>query len=812
MYSLKQIAEITGSEFIGRANYAVKNFLSDSRSFIDADTLFVALKTSKNNGHNYIPDLIARGVTCFLVEKGEINFDKYKEASFIVSENPLKALQTLAEYHRKQFSIPVIGIAGSNGKTIVKEWLYQLLKDKYIICRSPRSFNSQLGVPLSILNLNESHTLGIFEAGISQPGEMNNLASIIAPTIGLFTSIGGAHEEGFRNREEKIREKFRLLTGCETVIVNGLNSAAIQSEVKGKIISISTGNDTDAQLAFKNDILHIEFRSEKINFQVPFKDEASIQNCATCIILLKELGFANDDIQKRILTLQPLALRLEIKNAIHNSLVINDYYNSDLDSLKIALNFLQQQNRRQYKVVVISDIEQSGVPDNLLYKEISGLIISNKVDFFIGIGKRISNYKLLFKSGALFFDNTESFIRNFKTIDHRFSHSTVLLKGARSFGFEQIGNLLQQKSHDTVLEVNLNSLTENVNYYKALLKPGVKLMCMVKAMGYGGGGSELAKTLQHIGVNYLAVAYADEGVELRQSQISLPIMVMSPEVDALEDIINYNLEPEIYSFKTLSEFIHKLDHLGISEPYPVHIKIDTGMRRLGFEEAGIEKLISELRKSPQVKVQSVFSHLVATDNTELDEFTNKQIKIFENACSVIERELNYSFLKHICNSGGITRFPNAHYDMVRLGIGMHGIGINEEEQKKLQNVASLKTRISQIKHVKAGETVGYNRNGVAEKDIRIATIPIGYADGFHRSLGNGKFGVFIKGKLCKTIGNICMDMCMVDVTDSECNEGDAVIVFDSFNQIKQMAFVMNTITYEVLTSVSARVKRVYVQE
>jgi alanine racemase len=443
---------------------------------------------------------------------------------------------------------------------------------------------------------------------------------------------------------------------------------------------------------------------------------------------------------------------------------------------------------------------------------IAGLVSANKIDLLVGIGKKISSFKTLFKADSLFFNSTDEFIKQFKTIDYRFSNSTILLKGARSFGFEDIGNLLQQKSHDTVFEINLNRLTDNVNYYRSLLKPGTKLMCMVKAMGYGGGGSELAKTLQHIGVNYLAVAYTDEGVELRQSQITLPIMVMSPEAEAYEDIIKFRLEPEIYSIKSLREFIEKLDHLGISEPYPIHIKLDTGMHRLGFEEGETAELLSILRKTPQLKVQSVFSHLAASDNSDFDEFTKTQIAIYKRVCALIENDTGSKFIRHICNSGAITRFKSAHFDMVRLGIGMHGVGVNAEDQKHLQNVGTLRTKISQIKNVRAGETVGYNRNGKAEQDIRIATIPIGYADGFSRALGNGKFGVYINGTYCQTIGNICMDMCMIDISGVNCKEGDTVIIFETIEQLNAMAAAMNTITYEVLTSVSGRVKRIYVQE
>jgi len=813
MYSLKQIAEITGSAFEGKINHSVNFFLTDSRNLVNPDdVVFVAIKSGKNDGHKYIEELIEQGVKSFWIQKNSFDAQKVnKDVSFVISEDPLKALQNLAIYHRKQFKIPVIGITGSNGKTSVKEWLYQLLKADYSICRSPKSFNSQLGVPLSILNLNETHTLGIFEAGISMPGEMDILQEIIQPTIGIITSIGSAHDEGFESREQKIREKLKLVRDCKRVIVNGLTSEFIPELIRAKTILLSKYDEADYKIISEGETLILKSSNKEETYKIPFNDEISILNISTCIALLKELG-KDAVIQERLPLLQPVALRLEIRNGIHNSLLINDYYNSDLDSLKLAFNFLQQQNRRLHKAIIISDIEQSGVPDNKLYKEIASLVSHNKIDVVVGIGKKISLYRTFFKADSAFFESTNDFVRQFNNISYRFSNSTVLLKGARSFGFESIANLLQLKSHDTVFEINLNKLTDNVNYYRSILKPEVKLMCMVKAMGYGGGGSELAKTLQHIGVNYLAVAYADEGVELRQSQISLPIMVMSPETEAFEDIINYRLEPEIYSVKSLTDFIRKLDQLGVSEAYPVHIKIDTGMHRLGFEKKDIVELLKVLKANPHVRVQSVFSHLAGSDNPSLDEFSKQQITIFYEVAEMLNRELDYKFIKHICNSGAISRFKNAHFDMVRLGIGMHGIGVNAEEQKKLQNVSILKTKISQIKNVNKGETVGYNRMGKADENIKIATIPIGYADGFSRLLGNGNFGVFINGKYCKTIGNICMDMCMIDVTSVNCREGDEVIIFETTPQLQDMASAMKTITYEVLTSVSGRVKRVYVQE
>ena len=815
MYSLKQIAEITKTRFVGKNNPKINYFLNDSRSLQSAnDTLFIALKTNRNNGHQYILNLIDLGVKAFLIEETDFDFAKFSESdvSFITSPKPIQTIQLLASYHRQQFNIPVIGITGSNGKTVVKEWLYQLLKNNYSICRSPKSYNSQIGVPLSVLNLNQTHTLAIFEAGISQTNEMDQLESIILPTIGILTSIGSAHNEGFKDKAEKISEKLKLFKGCKTIIINGLEKSQVSQIISENCTVVSEFNDADFKINFFENKLELINDKKSLHFNIPFSDTASFYNISTCITLMLKMGFKESEIEQKIKQLQAIALRLEIKNGINNSFIINDYYNSDLDSIKIALNYLQQQNRRSKKIVVVSDIEQSGILASNLYRQLAELLNQNKIDLLVGIGKEIINHKPLFKSNSLFFTDTASFIHQFNLNSYQFSDASILLKGARSFGFENISRLLQLKSHDTVFEVNLNKLIDNVNYYRSLIKPEVKLMCMVKAMGYGSGSTEISKTLQHIGVDYLAVAYADEGVELRQSKVNLPIMVMNPEVDAFEDIINYQLEPEIYSFNILNAFVKKIDNLGIADSYPVHLKIDTGMHRLGFEESDLQKLAVELKKIPQLKIKSIFSHLAASGNLQQDDFTNEQFRVFEKAFELLEKELGYPMIKHICNSGGISRFKKSHYNMVRLGIGMYGIGINENEQNRLENVGTLKTRISQIKHLKKDQTVGYNRNGKVESDTKIATIPIGYADGFSRLLGNGNHGVYINGCFCKTIGNICMDMSIIDVSNVSCQEGDEVIIFENTQQINDLAKALHSISYEVLTNVSSRVKRIYIQE
>lgn len=793
MYKIEEIAQITESPFAGVKERQVKQFLYDSRHLQAAEeTLFIALQSDRKDGHDFIDALYEKGVRAFMVMPGKINSAKYPEAGFVVAPDPLKALQALARHHRSKFNIPVIAITGSNGKTIVKEWLYHCLKRDFNICRSPRSYNSQIGVALSILNLEGHHTLGIFEAGISKPSEMQALQEIIRPDIGVFTHLGPAHDEGFTGSEEKLTEKFKLFRSAKTVVVN--NTGGLQlPEIPGAKLILTSG-------------------FEALTAEMKLRDEASLANGATCAAVLHVLGYDDEQIRNWLAELQSVAMRLEMRSGVNNSLLINDYYNSDLDSLRIALNYMRQNSRRLRTCLILSDIEQSGLSPVELYRRVQDLLSQNKIDLLIGIGTEISRHRSFFPGTALFYPDARSFLAAFRTISYQFSQSTILLKGARSAGFEQISRLLQLKSHDTVFEINLDRLRENVNHYRSLLRSGTGLMCMVKATAYGSGSAEIARALQSMGAKYLAVAYADEGVELRESMISLPVMVMNPEEEAFDDLINYQLEPEIYSFELLKKFAEKVDALAVTEPVAIHLKIDTGMKRLGFEPAEVKELGALLKQLPQLRVASIFSHLAASDNPALDEFTHLQIQTFEKAASALTNDLGYQPLLHLCNSAGIARFPQAHYSMVRLGIGMYGIGSSEEEQKKLQNVGTLRSRISQIKTVKAGETVGYNRMGLARSDLKIAVIPIGYADGFSRVLGNGKHGVYIRGALAPTIGNVCMDMCMVDVTEIPCREGDEVILFSTVEQIKSLAKAMNTIAYEVLTSVSARVRRIYTQE
>ncbi len=776
--------------------------------------------TSRNDAHQYILELYKKGVTVFLVNHIPDNcLALKKEITYLVVEDTLFALQQLASYHRDQFKIPVIGITGSNGKTIVKEWLYQLLKQDYTICRSPKSYNSQVGVPLSLWQLNQQHTLGIFEAGISEVGEMAILNQLIKPTIGVLTSLGSAHDEGFESSEEKLQEKLKLFSDSPSVIVNALSFDAKQINATNKVdLLISKTTEATLQVLevenlFTHTVIIAKFNNEQISIHIPFTDAASVDNAITCWAVLLHLKVSQQEIEKRMLLLQAVAMRLELKLGNNNCILINDFYNSDINALEIALHHQKQQHRGGKKIVILSDIEQSGKLSWELYQHVAELLAQFQIDTIIGIGKEISSQKSFFKSNAHFFENTVAYILESKNNSElQFTNSIILLKGARSFGFEAISKLLQQKSHDTVLEINLNKLIHNINFYRSQIQKETKLMCMVKATGYGSGSTEIAFTLQHHHVDYLAVAYTDEGVELRKAGIHLPIMVMSPEESGYDDMIEYHLEPEIYSFKIANEFLKALQNKAISEPYPVHIKLDTGMHRLGFEEQQTSELCEWLQKETSLQVKSIFSHLVGSDDQAFDDFTNSQITSFENRANQIEQAIGYTAIKHICNSGAITRFKHAHYNMVRLGIGMYGVGFNSIEQQNLENISSLKTKISQIKKVPMGETIGYSRKGLATKPTTIATIPIGYADGFNRNLGNGNFSVLINQVLCPTIGNICMDMCMIDITNVSCNEGDEVIIFDTNEQLMNLSTAMNTIPYEVLTSISTRVKRVYVQE
>lgn len=825
-YTISNIFSIIKGTVTGKGKHdrVIKNLLIDSRKLSNAETsLFFAIKGERHNGHTYIADLYEKGVRAFVVSDSPPNVDKFKDAVFCLVADTLMAMQEFAAFHRQQFKIPVIGITGSNGKTIVKEWLYQLMREDKNIVRSPKSFNSQVGVPLSIWQISEENKLGIFEAGISQPQEMVLLETIIQPTIGLITNIGQAHDENFENQKQKVDEKLKLFIRSEVLIYckdyllvhNEITENKAFRELKvftwsrklradlliGRVTKSTT--DTEIQGVFKNDFIRVH---------IPFTDEASIENAIHCWAMMLYLGYENQVIAERMRFLSPIAMRLELKEGINNSSIINDSYNSDLGSLAIALDFLNQQKQHPKKTLILSDILQSGRNEETLYKEVAELIHKKGISRLIGIGESISNQMHQFNIEKTFYKSTEDFLKQFN--NSLFHNETILLKGARPFGFEAISKIIQQKAHETVLEINLNAIVHNLNYFRSKIKGDTKIMAMVKAFSYGSGSFEIANVLQFHRVDYLAVAYADEGIELRKAGITMPVMVMNPEEQSYDAMIQYNLEPEIYSFRVLNLFeetLKRSEH-NHEHPIPIHIKLDTGMHRLGFDEEEVNELIVRIKNNKQITVKSVFSHLAASDEAEHDEFTWQQIKKLNEMSDKIKAHFSYPIMKHILNSAGISRFPDAQFDMVRLGIGLYGIGAASAEQTQLQNVSTLKTSISQIKNIPARETIGYSRKGVALRDIQIATVPIGYADGLSRKLSEGKGKMIVKGKEAPIIGNVCMDMCMIDITDINANENDEVIVFGDAYPITQIAKDVGTIPYEILTNVSRRVKRVYYQE
>lgn len=802
----------------------VKDVLIDSRRLITPDNcMFFALVSARNDGHKYIDDLYSRGVRVFVVSRDLASYKVYKDAHFFKVENTLEALQSMASFHRKQFQLPVIGITGSNGKTIVKEWLYQLMHTDRNIVRSPKSYNSQIGVPLSVWQLNKQHDLGIFEAGISEPDEMDRLRAIIHPTIGIFTTIGQAHDENFIHSNQKIGEKLKLFTKVDTLIYNtdkkDIQEVIIKSEILSNINSFCWGlkeeNDlqiTEIKIREKQSKVTAIYLGETISIQIPFSDKASIENAIHCWATMLYLGYENKAISDRMNVLAPIAMRLELKEGINNCTIINDSYNSDFNSLSIAIDFLNQQNQHQKKLIILSDILQSGRNEVDLYTEVGSLLVQKNIDEIIGIGPAISRQKDKFAIKKTFFENTAEFLSGFAV--GNLNNQSILLKGARIFEFEQISRLLQQKVHETVLEINLDAIVNNLNYFREKLLPEVKVMAMVKAFSYGSGGFEIANILQFHQADYLAVAYADEGVELRKAGINLPIMVMNAEEYAFDTMIKHQLEPEIFSFRALSMLDKAIQQNAIpqNKPVKVHIKLDTGMNRLGFREAEIDELITELKNNDLVYVQSVFSHMVASDKPEFDKFSLEQINLFEAMAMKFKDEIDHEILLHILNSAGISRFPEAQFDMVRLGISLYGIKSASVDFDKLQNVTRLRSVIAQIKTISPGESISYNRSFIAENKMRIGIVSIGYADGLMRTVGNGRMSLFVNGMEATVIGDICMDMCMIDITDIEAKEGDDVIIFDGDHSVERIAEAADTIPYEILSRISRRVKRVYYHE
>jgi len=803
----------------------IRDILIDSRKLISPEQcLFFALTSKRNDGHKYIPELYSKGVQDFIVTKVPEDADSFPEANFILVKNTLLALQALARAHREKFEIPVIGITGSNGKTVVKEWLYQLLSKDRRTIRSPKSYNSQLGVPLSIWQIDTPYEIGIFEAGISEPDEMTKLQAIIKPTIGIFTNIGEAHGENFMSQQQKVGEKLYLFTHVETLIYcldhPEIRGIIIRSGISKNIKSFTWSYKQESDLFIRKvekeesgfTLIKGIFQGKEIETRIPFSDSASIENAIHCWATMLLLGYEPEKLPGRFENLQPIAMRLELKDGINHCTIINDSYNSDINSLSIAIDFLWQQAGHKKKTIIISDILQSGKDEDGLYNDIASIIQSKKIDRLIGIGPAISRQAEKFDLDKSFYTDTEDFLHHFSFA--AFSNEVILLKGARIFEFEQISQALQQKTHETILEINLNALEHNLNYYRSILKPETRIMAMVKAFSYGIGSFEVANALQFHRVDYLAVAYADEGVELRKAGITTPIMVMNPDEESFDAIIQHSLEPEIYSHRLIDllEKAIKKNILPKNKPVKVHIKLDTGMHRLGFMEDELESLITKLHANRMIYLQSVFSHLAASEDPAESEFTQYQIEVFERMSKLLRSEAQHPVLMHILNSAGITRYPEAQFNMVRLGISLYGVASLDEEQPKLESVVRLKSTISQIKTIHAGESVGYKRAFKAGSEMKIAIVPIGYADGLSLALSNGIGHLLLGENLVPIVGKVCMDMCMLDISGIEAEEGDEVIVFGPERPLQDLAREMGTIPYEVLAGLSRRVKRVYYHE
>ena len=835
-YSIVKIATLIGARRYGSTDANIGWLLTDSRSLcFPEQTLFFALRTKRNDGHKYIEDLYRRGVRNFVVES--LPAEVYPDANFLKVPSPLAALQRLAERHRDEFSIPIVGITGSNGKTWVKEWLYQILRPEGGVTRSPRSYNSQIGVPLSVWLLNENSRVGIFEAGISQPGEMLALRDIIQPTIGVFTSMGMAHQENFRSLDEKCMEKLQLFHDAEVIVYpsddDTVSRCVRRSQYQGERIGWSRFSEK-APMFVKTEGCHVAYKYKDVegSYEIPFIDEASIENSITCATVALYLGLTPEQIAERMARLEPIAMRLEVKEGQRGLTLINDSYNNDVNSLDIALDFMnrrpEQEGKR--KTLILSDIYQSGESPAELYREVSELMQKRGIDRFIGIGPEITSQAAQITVGhKWFFDDVEQFLQS--SLLRSMHNEIVLLKGARAFGFERITEMLEQKVHETILEVDLNAVVNNLNHFRSLMKPETKMVCMIKADAYGAGAIEVAKTLQEHRVDYLAVATADEGAELRRAGITQNIIVMNPEMSSFKTLFDNDLEPEVYSFRIMDALIRAARAQGITG-WPVHIKLDTGMHRLGFgayesnganranespESQEITELIARLKTQQAIIPRSVFSHFVGSDSDDFDKFSALQFERFDKASQQLQAAFSHKILRHIDNSAGIEHFPERQLDMCRLGIGLYGVEpYNHVSLNPLPStllpVSTLKTTILQIRNVPKDETVGYSRKGVLTRDSRIAAVPIGYADGLDRHLGNRHGYCIVNGQKSEYVGNICMDVALIDVTDIPCEEGDQVEIFGKQLPVTVLSNILETIPYEVLTSVSNRVKRVYFQD
>lgn len=807
--TFSSLERITGGRTLafGQERKITHLFIDSRKPVLDDAAIFFAIAGEHHNGHAYINGLYQSGVRQFVVEQ-DISLGELDNANILRVASSVDAVQQIAATHRNNFSIPVIGVTGSNGKTIVKEWIYQLLSDRFIIAKNPGSYNSQLGVPLSVWQLQPQHDLGVFEAGISKPGEMQRLKNVIKPTLGIFTNIGSAHDEGFHSLAEKIDEKLILFKEAELVIYSADHELVDEAIKRKGVASLSWGYSETSDIKLKKSGSNITatWKGEHFTFILPFADQGLIENCLHCVALMLHFGYTDTEINERLRELKSVPMRLELKEGINQSQIIDDSYNNDFGGLQIGLEFLANQHQKKKRTLILSDILESGLNDDALAKKTAELLSRHQLQRVIGIGPVLSSHAKLFGKEAMFFNSTGEFLEMFNF--ESFNDEVILVKGARSFEFEKIIHRLQKKVHGTVMEIDLGSLVHNLNYFRSRLNPTTKLMVMVKAFAYGSGSTEIANILQYHQVNYLGVAYADEGVELRKNNITLPIMVMNPSEESFSQLLAYRLEPEVYSFKILRALLQYLN----GQRCTIHIKLDTGMHRLGFEQKDFDELNRILKENPHITVASIFTHLAGADEREHDDFSRKQAADFVAGANRISESLGYKPLYHALNSPGILRLPELQFDMVRLGIGLYGVDPTPYHFDGLKAVVQLKTLISQIKHIRAGETIGYGRRGKAERDTTLATIAIGYADGFSRAFSRGVGEVLIHGQRAKVLGNVCMDMTMVDITGIEAGEGDEVIVFGKGMSIQEVAAKINTIPYEILTSTSERVKRIFVAE
>lgn len=786
------------------ADTTVLTLLTDSRKLADSTgVVFFAVRGERHDGNQFVKSVYDRGVRMFVVEEVPVN--PLPGAWIIQVERSVSALQQVAAHHRTKFNFPVIGVTGSNGKTIIKEWLYQLLSPDFRIAKNPGSYNSQIGVPLSVWQIQSHHSLGIFEAGISTTGEMLKLRSIIQPTLGIFTNIGSAHDEGFAGREEKVREKLNLFDEESPVIYSNDHDLVknVISSLPLRATSWGFNADADIRVSRNGNAYTITTHEQTFDLNLPFSDQASVENALHCVATMLVLGYKGADIAARITQLRAIPMRLELKEGIQNCQIIDDTYNNDLAGLQLSLDFLGHQRQKPIKRVILSDVLQSGLPDDDWVGQIGAM--TKGVDHLIGIGPVLFENRHLLPPGTAVFPSTTDFLNTFNF--SQLHDEVILVKGARTFAFERIVSRLQRRVHGTILEIDLGALVHNLNYFRTLA-PETRVMAMVKAFAYGSGSIEIANVLQYHKIDYLGVAYTDEGVDLRKNHITLPIMVMNPDEESFDALVKYGLEPEIYSFRVFDQLAAHLK----GRPCKVHLKFDTGMHRLGFLAEDTDRLIERLQQHPNIRVASVFSHLVGADESHHDDFSRQQAERFLAMARDLTRSLGYQPLRHLLNSSGVLRFPDFRLDMVRVGIGLYGVDPTGNSTDRLRPVASLKTIISQIREIPAGDTVGYGRRGLATRKMKIATIAIGYADGYSRSFSQGVGRVLVRGKLAPVIGNVCMDMTMIDVTEIDAQEGDEVTVFGKDLPISDVAASIGTIPYEILTNTSERVRRVFIAE